>query len=466
MKRNYLKSLDIRRYAYYKNSKIEFDKNINLFIGRNGAGKTFFLNKVLNPLLSSEFEKLDLTNGIDVSYSIVTVYDDVEYEIAYTVISEPMLLNSEEKRSFQIRVELIKGKELIFTYFRDNNQHQIQFHAFDLEEITIPVESVSLKNLSRLNFQQDLAVVYLNETKYKAVKDNSKNNFLTFFVQIIPRFSVPSINYQSAFYSYEGGRNALPGNFNFSIDYLKDFFTAEIQYMTQNTGFQIAEGFAPRPLFVEFFSHFFIQKLYNKDIFKDIDLEKIIHDVSESFCRIEHVDYFLSSGRFRRIKFQLLSGNVTELKEYDAPSFLFKMNLQILIEDRKGDVRPLFNALTEGESRFLSYCLMINLISKYYFLVDEIENGLHPEWISHIMNESSKQLFISTHNPFVLNNLLSLLESEDFTDSHSVHVCRSRDEKNSMFSVDEIDPKLKSHIALALKRETDFSKLLTKYKIW
>lgn len=464
MQHTYLKSICINKYAGYIDQKIDFDKKINLFIGKNGAGKTFFLKNVLSPILSLDFKSFDVSEGIDISFDLEFTDNENNYEIQYKLFAEPTLINISSPFMIEAIFKNADTKEEIFKYSQDNLSEVLNF-KLNSQVISFEKQVENFyfyKNSAHTNIVTRL----LNSEEHTELKNNLGIylNYVQFVIS--GRFFKFSASSNLSLTAFSNVESSLPGDFQFSAALLQDFFKCELKIKVMESGWSSQGGNDPHTLFGEFFTYFLRQEVVScVNSNTAINVQNIIKNINTEFSNVEHVDYFLKTSRFKKINFQLLSEFVEDISSKDGNWKSFKLNLQVLIEDYNAEVKPLFLALTEGERRFLSYCLMINLVSDSYFLIDEIENGLHPEWISHIMKAPHRQLFISSHNPFVVNNFLSVADVDGFDKSNSVHICETK-KNNKSFKISSIAPELKKHISLALKRDTDFSKLLTKYKVW
>ena len=481
MRNNYLKKINIRSYAGYQKQEINLDPDINLFIGKNGAGKTFFLNRILYPLLSFNFSNLELVEGIDVSYTIHSQCETVNYEINYTIFSEPISSrNSDGIVCFKISAILrdVVNKKNIFIYERSHSGQdlkilvpcQMNFHVQDHNSDLFQVSNLLPQHQIKSN---ELVNSFLEDERIKKIIENSQDyNFLKSYVQNVicdHIFSSSALLTISSFMiSGDGSTSSLhpfPGNFEFSESFLKSFFQISFE-IEQKGGYQCKTKI-DRTLMGAFFQAYFYESTIPLFVEaggikkEDIKIKEIVEKINTSLCNTEHVDFFLKTSRFQRIWFQAISENIQSSVKNEK--IIIKLGIQVLIEDQSYEVKPLNEALTEGEKRFLCYCLMINLVKDNYFLIDEIENGLHPEWLSYIMNDDLRQLFISSHNPFVVNNLLNIVDCDNFIESNFLHICKMKDEASKSYSVEDMKPGLKGHINSALKQGSDLSKLLTKY---
>ena len=74
-----IKRFQIKKLFNYIDVDLPLDKNVNIFLGENGLGKTTILNCLYNTL-SLKFEKL---RDINFQSIIITFSDNKEFEINY-----------------------------------------------------------------------------------------------------------------------------------------------------------------------------------------------------------------------------------------------------------------------------------------------------------------------------------------------------------------------------------------------
>ncbi|RZF22577.1 hypothetical protein DAY19_02050 [Halobacteriovorax vibrionivorans] len=466
---NFLSKLNIHKYTSYDASEINFDKNINVVIGKNGAGKTHFLNKVLFPFLENKFEYFDFNGPIDLEYE-VTYSGLPDTKVTYHLKSAEVLQINDEASvvPFSYLITCMNKNETLFTFFRSNNVEKLELYKHK-DFISSNVDysrKLNINNLSSVNKQsfdpsnRSCIVQVLNDKNRPNFLDHS----ILMLLQDVIHFQLLT-DYSNYRFSLQDIPATFPSNFNYTQQSIQDFVNIKIRLEINGSGHSVEYGSNPSAIFNNLFINIIIDYL-SKNLKKDplfkVNPDDIGGHLKDELLKLPSMSYFFKNSRFSELLFTFFNFNINleEGKKYNLSA-----SIHILLKNKNLEILPLTQSLTDGEKRFFVFCVSQILTSKTFYLIDEVENGLHPEWISYIM-KSKKQLFITSHNPFVIDNSIYIKSSEELDSHDSLILCKTKSSENDSFQVRNLNEVELSRVSKGLKINKNLSSLLSKYHAW
>lgn len=465
-----LSRLSIFKYRRYEPFNISFDGKVNIFLGRNGTGKTHLI-RLINQLSVLNLSKLDLSEGCNLELE----FRMKDRKSILKVSSDPLRLESTldalendvigQRESFSENVTYFS---IDFTTFslQDEELSKLVLTNFDLsitdqeKSISDSYDSLMFSSLQEIGDLQRVVsrVVFSKKIKEETLR-SSHNSFRP--LSVFPReLRARRIDEAEGAYFY--------ADFSTGMDELsRDKYVSSMGLHFKGVDFDLysmtssGKGLFNRILENASWTYFQDRK---SDAFSKSSAE-VLHDLNELFLTSLHklngVRRFLSLSRFSRLVFNTITSEVNEISSDEGLDDLrreVKVEYQVLFQGIDNNLY-FFKDLTPGERRFFSLCFRNSLSLSLLTFIDELENGLHPEWINSIFNETSGQLFVSTHNPFVVDTALAHASENDLLQQNVLHLCQFRDGK---FLVSELDLGLRDKFKkLVMARRNPSASLMT-----
>ncbi len=352
MEKTTITKVKFKGYKSIIDLEIDLKSDINILIGKNGAGKTNFLS-FLNMTLRRHY------NDIEPDFSSIVEFNDGEkYHQLYARMNKKDIwddmLNSNKNNQFYFERKIFDNE--------NNLKDEFQGNVNEIDQEIIGTYSVMIKHGITNGH------LYLLEYPFHF---SIKNNFSSEINKII-----------------RDGKKPLFLHFLFS------FYKAYYSYYDQNTKAEQVKNDV-----VEFFNQNIRNNLYNNlksfTIIEDIRINKDIsvNKIEDNNFKISNVffEFFVNNKWF---PFSNLS---------DGLKRIF-----IIIAEISFDKIVIDNKLTKSDyvnPTYLNYPFNNKII-----LLEEPELGIHPHQLFQLMTflkESSKdkQIIISTHSPEILDHL-------------------------------------------------------------
>lgn len=359
---NIINNIKISNFTVFKNAEINFSKGLNVFIGRNGTGKTHLLKLIncLDKKLYNSNEKLELKKFNNLKNKIKEQIDDVE---------KPGIkfFNDIDENSYPFDIDINK----VFSRFSDFDKIKKAFSEF----------RSSLKNK--------------DEDKFRKILEDTFNK---------------------------------PKECNI-------IFNENINLELRHKGFNITDGWIPTFDFILSYKKSFSFK--NKN-FTFIPCKDILTSSNGFTALYDKRDIHFEAVYYNIIK----KTEIPKLRELDKDLFeiakkiedaiggktIYKNNNFFIDYKNIGEVS--FDMVAEGHKKLaLIYILIVNgeIDKNTILLLDEPESNLNPsltDLLVNILLSLSKlgvQIFIATHNSFILDDIELQRTDKDAIMYHSFY---------------------------------------------
>ncbi|CRF31699.1 ATP-binding protein [Brachyspira suanatina] len=367
MESNKIENIKISNITVFKYADINVSKGLNVFIGKNGTGKTHLL-KIIN-CLDNNFYNIDEVidiNSFDFNFDIDLDNDEIK-TIKINKIDEKLSPFGQD--AFKLLKMDLDNEDL------DNE---------DLDNI----ESNTLKDLLDMIFDNEKAKKFFNDTecffnKYFYIKINDTINLKIKNLFLKPK---KNINNYNLFLSLENNDNYLFQNKKFTFIPCKDMLS-------------YSNGFTA---------------LYDK---RDVNFEPIYYNILKKaeLPKLRSLD-------------KKLENIAMDIENAIGGKTVYKNNSFFIKYNHIGEVS--FDMVAEGHKKLaLLYTLIMNgeIDENTILLVDEPESNLNPQLtdlLVKILLDLSRlgcQIFIATHNDFILNDIELQRKKDDEIMFHSFY---------------------------------------------
>tara|TARA_R110002033_G_scaffold169513_1_gene210322 strand:+ start:127 stop:1392 length:1266 start_codon:yes stop_codon:yes gene_type:complete len=399
-----VKEISINGFWYSLNAKCEFNDNVNIIIGRNGTGKTTFMN-ILHSVLS-----------VDVDGLADNDFDEVEIKLGY------------KKRNKTIKVKKIDSTESMFCHV----EYQISTKKFKLRLINqddhrMPLtykrrfleEASLLRNeLDRIVSLSSLSVYRLrNGDDYEVKSRNGKRTLSPV------DYRLSQLKSELTKYQFELAQKARV----ISADLQKDVLASILYSGTTDTEISIPKNYDKNIERSNLTSAYTRLNAIDSSIRKKIafhtssiddaieifrkseghpDLTEVNFAALEAFVRTKKIiDMSLEAEEKTKLIYNQIDLFLATLKDFiPEKNFIFESS-ELLIT-RTGNNEISSEKLSSGEKQLL-ILLIETLLQKsepYIYLTDEPELSLHIEWQRKIIPAVVKlnpnaQVIAATHSP-------------------------------------------------------------------
>lgn len=488
----YVKELTLVDYMRYSSGRktLFFDERINVLLGNNGSGKTFLLN-LLRDVIYFSPDKLNLDSGIEAEVVLQLETNrhpltskatpNIEkYRFVQKISSSPIAYGEKDFFStFQIVREIYsENDECLLSILINNKELRLK----PLPEY-LTTDSV-LGGGGQLRYEIDLPNIrspLLDTAVSMVFRKISESSLLNARVlHYCQRLGMGFRSLLSVGHYQNWGCYLLPPekfsqshDFDVNDEYLASSFQLDLKIRKDGRGWMSSgEGGLFSHLMIEFLSN---NAALNQTSLLGADREWLSRSFSDWLATLPVFNKFFQSSRFVKVDIGLARFEVEpiQLSPDNPNNYDFKINCVAFVTFKdnfnqscyivKGDnSSDGLGVFTGGEKRYFSL-LVFRALGRAVFFIDEIENGLHPSWIAEVLNSKEEQLFISTHNPYVINNVQQLSNDSTLANQNIFHICQR---KNEGFDVHDLSEGEKELVANLRKKNIDTSSILNKLKIW
>ena len=343
---NIINNIKISNFTVFKNAEINFSKGLNVFIGRNGTGKTHLLKLIncLDKKLYNSNEKLELKKFNNLKNKIKEQIDDVE---------KPGIkfFNDIDENSYPFDIDINK----VFSRFSDFDKIKKAFSEF----------RSSLKNKDEDKFRKILEDTFNKPKECNIIFNENINLELRHKGFNITDGWIPTFDFILSYKKSFSFKNK-----NFTFIPCKDILTS-------------SNGFTA---------------LYDK---RDIHFEAVYYNIIKK----------TELPKLRELDKDLLE-IAKKIEDAIGGKTIYKNNNFFIDYKNIGEIS--FDMVAEGHKKLaLIYILIVNgeIDKNTILLLDEPESNLNPsltDLLVNILLSLSKlgvQIFIATHNSFILDDI-------------------------------------------------------------
>lgn len=416
-----LRWLQIHRYEQFDAVRIEFSERENLILGINGAGKTRLL-RLIRAVLSQDFGEV-----IDRPF-------DVEFEFATGVlpgIDAPVVIHGRVQNEDAMRLDT-DGE-----YPESLSLRATTLRASIVYDFTDSRVSCELKD-GELSFR-DSSGLFVETAPY------SGEGFLR------PPFTRKDRRKMAKRMALISGfRSVFVGEADREFQVL----TSEIEYLIN--------AIPLRQLSLEFQSR--TERLVRGDMFPLLfqvatHLDRAVPGISPSWFEFSRGSPDMASSiadELLRVEAAIGLSHILLVPRIvrEKGTLLECRGLGLRVRFRDG-TEVVESELTFGQRRFLYASLMLLSHPGAPFLMDEIDNGLHPRLVETLLKElSGRQIFLASHNKIVID-YTNFAGPEDV--QRKIHIVqRGEDGRQSVLRLDdETAQNVFAKISVAIQSPSD-----------
>ncbi|MBW5383917.1 ATP-binding protein [Brachyspira pilosicoli] len=359
---NIINNIKISNFTVFKNAEINFSKGLNVFIGRNGTGKTHLLKLIncLDKKLYNSNEKLELKKFNNLKNKNKEKIDNIKK-------SDKKFFNDIDKNSYPFDIDINK----VFSRFGDFDKIKKTFSDF-VSFLEKKDEKISVEIYKNMRFRPKECNIIFN----KNINLELRHKGFNITDGWIPTFDFLLL-YKKSF-SFK--------NKNFTFIPCKDILTS-------------SNGFTA---------------LYDK---RDINFEAVYYNIIKKteIPKLRELDKDL---------FEIAK----KIEDAIGGKTIYKNNNFFIDYKNIGEVS--FDMVAEGHKKLaLIYILIVNgeIDKNTILLLDEPESNLNPsltDLLVNILLSLSKlgvQIFIATHNSFILDDIELQRTDKDSIMYHSFY---------------------------------------------
>lgn len=371
-KNNIIENVKISNFTVFKNAEINFSKGLNVFIGKNGTGKTHLLKLIncLDKKLYKSNEKLELKK----------IYKSNE------------ILELKKSNNLKEKIDDIKKSDRKFFNDIDKNSY-----PFDIDINKI---------FSRFGDLNKIKKVFSDFVSFLEKNDKDKETFIKIVEDMLSKpkecniIFNKSINLELMHNSFDTTNDWIP-MFDFILSYQKtySFKNKNFTFIPCKDILTYSNGFA---------------SLYDK---RDINFEAVYYNIIKK----------TELPKLRELDDDLLEIAKKIENAIDGKT-IYKNNNFFIDYKNIGEVS--FDMVAEGHKKLaLIYILIMNgeIDKNTILLLDEPESNLNPsltDLLVNILLSLSKlglQIFIATHNSFILDDIELQRTDKDSIMYHSFY---------------------------------------------
>ena len=359
---NIINNIKISNFTVFKNAEINFSKGLNVFIGRNGTGKTHLLKLIncLDKKLYNSNEKLELK-------IFNNLKDKSKEQIDYIEKPDIKFFNDIDENSYPFDVDINK----VFSRFGDVDKIKKAFSEF----------RSSLKNKDEDKFRKILEDTFNKPKECNIIFNENINLELRHKGFNITNDWIPTFDFLLSYKKSFSFKNK-----NFTFIPCKDILTS-------------SNGFAA---------------LYDK---RDIHFEAVYYNIIKKteIPKLRELDKDL---------FEIAK----KIEDAIGGKTIYKNNNFFIDYKNIGEIS--FDMVAEGHKKLaLIYILIMNgeIDKNTILLLDEPESNLNPSLIDLLVNillslsKLGVQIFIATHNSFILDDIELQRTDKDAIMYHSFY---------------------------------------------
>lgn len=359
---NIINNIKISNFTVFKNVEINFSKGLNVFIGRNGTGKTHLLKLIncLDKKLYNSNEKLELK-------IFNNLKDKSKEQIDYIEKPDIKFFNDIDENSYPFDVDINK----VFSRFGDVDKIKKAFSEF----------RSSLKNKDEDKFRKILEDTFNKPKECNIIFNENINLELRHKGFNITNDWIPTFDFILSYKKSFSFKNK-----NFTFIPCKDILTS-------------SNGFTA---------------LYDK---RDIHFEAVYYNIIKKteLPKLRELDKDL---------FEIAK----KIEDAIGGKTIYKNNNFFIDYKNIGEIS--FDMVAEGHKKLaLIYILIMNgeIDKNTILLLDEPESNLNPSLIDLLVNillslsKLGVQIFIATHNSFILDDIELQRTDKDAIMYHSFY---------------------------------------------
>lgn len=368
MKNYYLKRLQVKNFKSFEEIDIEFNK-FNVIIGPNAAGKSNFLEifQFLSDAISKGLKNaVELHGGINYVRNFLLKNDEIRFDLNFSSDKSHWLQYYKVKSSKRHKIFTDNFQYSFVIKITNNNDYEILDESLNFKCIIIL--NADLNKDKRKQLKADLSHIRHHDSIQFAKKINTELD------SIIPD--------QKLFFAKEIHKKSLilPSiAISEEIPYtLKDFFTKINVY-----------DFEPKliknsnPI------------ISNKQMRIDgSNLSLILNDVLD---------------KNKKSFYAFLEDFLPFIKniEIDVKPYRY---IDLLVEEKFSDNRIPAWFSSDGTVMIMALLTVVYFHSNYITFIEEPERNIHPKLLTNLIRKireatKNNQIFLTTHNPFLLRNL-------------------------------------------------------------
>ena len=359
---NIINNIKISNFTVFKNAEINFSKGLNVFIGKNGTGKTHLLKLIncLDKKLYNSNEKLELKK-------IANLKDISKEQINNIKKSDEKFFKDIDENSYPFDVDINK----VFSRFGDLDKIKKTFLEF----------RSSLKNKDKDKFRKILEETFNKPKECNIIFNKNINLELRHKGFNITDGWIPTFDFLLSYKKSFSFKNK-----NFTFIPCKDILTS-------------SNGFTA---------------LYDK---RDIHFEAVYYNIIKK----------TEIPKLRDLDADLLEIS-KKIEDAIGGKTIYKNNNFFIDYKNIGEIS--FDMVAEGHKKLaLIYILIVNgeIDKNTILLLDEPESNLNPsltDLLVNILLSLSKlgvQIFIATHNSFILDDIELQRTDKDSIMYHSFY---------------------------------------------
>lgn len=362
--KKYISNVKLSGYKSIDNVSVDFQPDFNIFIGKNAAGKTNFLNFLDNTIrfnfsqfnnFSASFELVDKENHYYFSQKKETTLQDVHDDIA-RLLGKKNKLSSNFKA--ELRIEHKQNKDLIYKYLSEDEESYKVLREDLFKEYEINLSSVFLRH------------------------------------GILQEYPIVSHPFNIILYNQD----------NISENFFDIYFNAKSRFLTKLLISTLMIGEKP----------FFNNRLKNKDSITRFITERkkqYKEDLSQNFFYLAELSKLLK--KYSPIEEVRVNNSYTLDIDFESKIVsLRNLFLEFSIDGKWYS----FNDLSDGTKRLFYIISEIfaiesnNINTMTMVLIEEPELGVHPHQLHQLMQflkdkSRNLQIVITTHSPQALDVL-------------------------------------------------------------
>lgn len=386
----------------------KFNNDVNIIIGRNGTGKTTFMNLLyaalsvdIDGLIDNEFSLIE----IELSYTrdkkiikiekLIDELDDLYYNFIYTIADKQYYLKT---------VSLHKSK----IYASSGNVKRRMFEQTnELKEILSNYISLSSLSVYRLRSNEEIEIHYRNSNKIISPVDyrlsQLENEFIQYQLELSKKAREISIELQKDVLS-----SILYSNkqINRSFNIPKPFNKKQEKYrlISAYERLGIIDSNIKQKIDIHIDSvDIAVKHLHNNDSSKDIDFSAL-----DAYFKTQSIiNMSLKADSIVNEVFSPITLFLEIIKDFIVDKSFIVETGELKIFNKYGESIPI-NKLSSGEKQLLILFIetLLQKSKPYVYLTDEPELSLHIDWQRRIIPAVKKlnpsaQIIVATHSPEV-----------------------------------------------------------------
>lgn len=422
-----IKNIRIKNVLSYKEQEIDFEDNLNIFVGPNGVGKSNLLNLIIYILKKTCFpnytiEKLNYGSQSRIEkYSIHEVTPFFNSDESIFLRKHKNLQNEPSEIVFTLKFEegdvrnleeLLKHKEEVIDFCRQKADNNAPYRI-DRNETSGGYESFFMLNNSSIKAGEEVQVnIKENNGLWEPSLDDGHESyyiFMRYFSFVYEILNHLKINHKvvNPFIFFEAYRN---NNQQSTIAGISDYNSSSIYNNSSISNMSsIANSIGSYSTYITMVTKKF-GELQREYIERKDENGKMLFEKDEAYVKLK--DFF---GKF---------GYEIDLKCIDFKNNVYQLYI------KHGDVQIELDAISSGEREIINFAcgLFMEQMRDGIIIIDEPELHLHPNWQKKLIQmlkdetrEQNIQIMFVTHsasfiNYNILNNIYRISQKNGFSE--------------------------------------------------